>query len=373
MNSDLGMTEPTVRGAEPAHKQLRRIASLDGLRAISIILVYLAHLAGTRNFPFTRQISAAGELGYLGVKVFFVISGFLITSLLLNEVQSKGHISLKNFYFRRLVRIFPACYVYVSVFVVLSLTGLITLHWPDVYHGYTYTVNYYHTGRSWYIGHLWSLSVEEQFYMLWPGVLAWLGVRRGMYGAAGAVMVIPLIRVLTELFLKSQAAGISESFQTVADALAAGCLLAGARQHLDQSKRYLSFLRSKWFALVPCVLVVSFITLRFALLGELIGETLLNLSIVLVIDRSVRFPQDAFGRLLNTGPMVRIGVLSYSLYLWQQPFLNRRADFAVCSFPLNVVLACACAWASYSLVEKPLLDLRERLRNRAAPVQQGLS
>src|SRR2546425_10051183 len=100
---------------------MKRIPSLDGLRALSISLVLVAHLAGTHHFFTTQAVAQLGDLGNLGVRMFFVISGFLITKLLLVELDRTQRISLKAFYIRRLLRIFPAFYVFI---IIASLLGL---------------------------------------------------------------------------------------------------------------------------------------------------------------------------------------------------------------------------------------------------------
>jgi len=136
--------------------------------------VLIAHLAGTRNFP--AALATSESLGYLGVKVFFVISGFLITSLLLKEHAKNGQISLRAFYLRRVFRIFPASYAFIAVMFLCAVFGLITLLPNDLLHANTYSMNY-HRPHAWYMAHLWSLAVEEQFYFMWPAVLFFAGPR----------------------------------------------------------------------------------------------------------------------------------------------------------------------------------------------------
>jgi peptidoglycan/LPS O-acetylase OafA/YrhL len=137
--------------------------SLDGLRAVSILIVLLGHLSGTHGF--VRLNLGIGDYAHLGVVVFFVISGFLITTLLMQEYRLHGTISLKLFYARRSVGIFPASYGYLAVIGFFGALGVFHLTWSDMWHGMTYTMNYAPL-RSWQVGHLWSLSVEEQFYLL---------------------------------------------------------------------------------------------------------------------------------------------------------------------------------------------------------------
>lgn len=147
-----------------------RIPSLDGLRAISIVMVLVAHASGTRLFPVPASAGNLLGLGEFGVHVFFVISGFLITGLLLDELARTNRVDLRRFYLRRALRIFPPYYTYLAVVFLLALAGALQLAPRDMAHGLTYTSNYY-PARSWFLGHTWSLSVEEQFYLLWPAVL----------------------------------------------------------------------------------------------------------------------------------------------------------------------------------------------------------
>src|SRR5258708_33942090 len=147
-----------------------RVPSLDGLRALSIALVLISHLVGTRGFIVPQAIGRFFSLGELGVRVFFVISGFLITSLLLEELESEGRISLIRFYFRRTMRILPPYFTLILAVVLLEAAGWITLAPKDKLHALTYTSNYY-PERSWYLGHTWSLAVEQQFYLMCAALL----------------------------------------------------------------------------------------------------------------------------------------------------------------------------------------------------------
>ncbi len=357
-----------------------RVPSLDGLRGISILAVLVAHALGTDNFLSAGAINPVfGDLGNLGVRVFFIISGFMITSLLFQEVAKSGHISLKGFYLRRTFRIFPAFYAYLAVMFALGVLGVLHLSLADNLHAATYTVNFAHE-RSWYIGHVWSLSVEEQFYLLWPlALILWRpGDRPGMahltplaraedarrrakWAAIAVIIIAPFARVGTWVFLPTQRALIGEAFPTIADSIAFGCLLAGFRGDLDAHQGYLGFLRSRWFWLVPVAIVALNLSASHVGLFYTFGETLLNLLIAVLIDRAVRLPDGPSGRFLNSRLLVHIGVLSYSIYLWQQPFLNRHSSGLLQAFPLNLIAAVACAHASYYLIERPALRLRVRL------------
>jgi peptidoglycan/LPS O-acetylase OafA/YrhL len=124
------------------------------------MLVLLGHLRGTRGLG-TFELGV-GDFAHLGVLVFFVISGFLITSLLLAEEAKTGSVSLKRFYARRSLRIFPVSYSYIALIGILSLVGSLHAATNAFWYAVTYTMNCV-SGAPWVLGHLWSLSVEEQF------------------------------------------------------------------------------------------------------------------------------------------------------------------------------------------------------------------
>jgi peptidoglycan/LPS O-acetylase OafA/YrhL len=359
----------TVAKAEHLFRTGGRIPSLDGLRAVSIGLVVFAHLCGCRYF--VSLVPPRHALGNLGVRVFFVISGFLITSLLLQEFSQRGRVSQKIVYLRRTLRIRPSADVYIGLILLLNFMGFLALPANDLLHAATYTMNYQHV-RSWQLTHLWSLSVEEQFYLIWPLVMILLGPRRGIWAAAATLLLTPLVRVGTWYLTPEMRWGIGGTFQTNADALAVGCVLAGMRTWLWARPAYLSFQQSHAFLVVPAVALVGVFLNAFEegpmlLISYAVGTSALNLAIALIIDRSVRLPGDWMGQFLNWKPMVFIGTLSYSLYLWQEPFLNRLSTSPISAFPVNLVLTFAVALASYYLVEKPFLGLRRRIERRIQP------
>lgn len=333
-----------------------RIPSLDGLRALSIALVILSHLLGTRGFPFgTRAVGTVGDFGYLGVKVFFVISGYLITTLLMKEHERTGRVSLKGFYVRRVWRIFPAFYAFIAVMLIGWAVGVVALNHGDLLAAVTYTMNY-HYDRSWELGHIWSLSIEEQFYLVWPFVFVLVGRARVVPAAAAMIALALVCRGLVWFVLRSDNLA-EEAYPCVMDSIAVGCLMAGLARRLDASTAYQRFLRSPWFLLVPVVVALGQSQAHPAFQFT-IATTGANLGVALIVDRAVRCHADPIGRVLNWRPLVWLGTLSYSLYLWQEPFLNHFRPSRATTYPLNLALAFACAVASYYLVEKPILTWR---------------
>jgi peptidoglycan/LPS O-acetylase OafA/YrhL len=341
-----------------------RMPSLDGLRAVSIMMVFYGHLEGVRGFPRLRLSRWMGDVGHLGVIVFFVISGFLITSLLMGEREKTGSISLKNFYLRRTLRIFPAFYAFILALVVASALGLAPLGATDLVFSLTYTVNY-SAAPSWNVGHLWSLSIEEQFYLLWPALFLVLRERRALVAALLAFLAGPLVRATMHVVFPGHSPLRDlPIFPAMADNIAIGCALALMRPWLLARDWYLRLTASRWlFLLLPLIFLVN--RLLGYTLVDLLGSPVMLVSIAILIEASTRHPHSFAGRFLNWKPVVFVGVLSYSLYLWQQPFLDRHSQAAFAAFPFDVALAVAAALASYFLVERLFLGLRRRLERTA--------
>lgn len=332
----------------------RRIPSLDGARAVSISLVIASHIIAAHvgdNLPLFLKF----DYGNLGVRVFFVISGFLITSLLLREHERTGRISLKGFYLRRFFRIVPAFYALVLTVAILIYMGAVPAHYSGLLPALFYYSNY--RGVPLALGHTWSLSVEEQFYLLWPSSLVLLGLRRSLVGPALLLLAAPSFRILDHVGMWHTEARYA--FETVCDALATGCLLAILRGKLWTLPVYRCVVESPYCILVSASALLVMGAHLSWLLHDVIGMPLLNIGIAMALDRYMRQPTSLIGRFLNIAPVVWIGTLSYSLYLWQQLFVFR-------SIPVLVKVAAilACAAISYYLIERPFLRIRMRLTER---------
>jgi peptidoglycan/LPS O-acetylase OafA/YrhL len=324
---------------------MKRIPSLDGLRAISISLVVVGHWTELRYHSSTAA-DVAGAFANLGVRIFFIISGYLITTLLLKEYGKTSTIGLREFYVRRAYRILPAAIVFmVPVFVIFWHE----LRWYHMAAAALYLANF-DFAHPWFLGHLWSLSVEEQFYFLWPGVLKrWHRHRVAIL--VGVVGFAPLYRVACHfLGLHGRA---DETFPAVADILAIGCLLTISAGRLPKIK-------AAWAMamIVPVVLVPIYVgVLRFHITPLLLFVLwpVMHLSIAGLLLHVVQRPY----WILNVRPVVWLGKISYSLYLWQQLFAygdhQRPWYFAL--------FAVGLASASYYFVEQPVLRLRDRKRS----------
>jgi peptidoglycan/LPS O-acetylase OafA/YrhL len=325
----------------------QRIATLDGIRGLCILSVLVAHVSGTGVIPLTRFAHVAGDLGVRG---FFVLSGYLITTLLVRELDRPAPAVLRGFYLRRALRIFPAFYAFLGGVMLLSTLGLTSWNQHDAVFAATYTMNF-HGERVWSLGHLWSLAVEEQFYLLWPALLVFLGIARARRALLAALVLAPIARLVTWHLYPALA---DQAFPCVCDSLATGCLLAV----LPRIPR----VHPLW--IIPA-LASLLVTRAWFNLG--IASTAANLGLAIAIERALALRP----RILESRILVRLGVLSYSIYLWQQIFNNRHASEWFNRFPINVVLAITAGALSYALVEQPFLRLKALVSRYPQPIRSA--
>jgi len=335
-----------------------RIPSLDGLRTISVALVVISHFLPLVGYYNTQNI------GILGVKFFFVISGFLITGLLLKEIDKTSSVNLTKFYFRRTLRIFPPYYFYLLVIFIALKFDVISFT-ESFQPSLTYTSNYF-VPETWNLLHTWSLSVEEQFYLIFPFVLIFLGKRKIAWLLVALILICPLLRLYDySLYNESAKMWIYYGFHANADGLATGCLLAVFYERLHKSEFYLRILSSRLFFIAPIlmILVNSYTEPRQFYLGA--SFTISNILIAMCIDWAItNYKTNFFGKLLNTAPMEKIGVMSYSIYLWQQPFLNHDTILWFNMFPYNLIGIALFSSISYFLIEKLTLRWRGALERK---------
>jgi peptidoglycan/LPS O-acetylase OafA/YrhL len=339
---------------------------------VSIVLVLICHSTPALRRAGLPNLANLVRESRIGVDVFFVISGFLITLLLLRESDREGSISLRGFYSRRALRILPALAAYLAFVAALALAGVVRTTGADWLAVSTCTINWTWLFRHhppWQLGHLWSLSVEEHFYLIWPAALAWLGRRRAAVGLIIVVAISPTIRfLLWAAFPADVSLGLIK-ISTVArlDGIGAGALLAFLAHDRGLLSRRPQGRVAVFGRVAAGFLIVSNVLYTAAGFFEIAArESLKSAAIAGLIALVVFRPRSATARLLEARPMVALGALSYSLYLWQQPFLVTQSRSPLCRWPANIPLAFACAVASYLLVERPFLRLKDRLR-RPAP------
>ena len=341
----------------------RSIPSLDGLRALAIMLVLLAHCAEAMvsNLHIGRYLF---ELGQVGVSLFYVISGFLITFLLEKEKRSTDSINLKSFYIRRAFRIFPPFYIYIGVVLLLGFAG-IHQRWQNLAAAATYTWNYVPSAHGGLLAHTSTLSMEEQFYLFWPFCMKFISMSRVRRLAIWLIVLAPFSRVATYFLFPVMVANgkVSGMLHTRVDTLMFGCLLAliwRTPAFAERAHRWLHVItfHIAWiaaFIALPLLAVFAAESFRFTYL------TLSGMAMSWLLVYVVRKPLSVPGRILNTKPARYIGVVSYSLYLYQQLFTGAMMRY----FPFNFLGMLAATACSYYLIERPSLRLRDRMLHRA--------
>lgn len=349
-----------------------RIPCLDGWRACSIALVVFSH---------SRIVHWAGDLGpfcgIFGVRFFFVISGFLITWLLLREGGLTGNISLRNFYIRRMLRIFPVYYTFLATCWLLEATGIaINITSSSQWCLSAFFLANYGPCKG-PTGGLWSLGVEEQFYLLWPLMFVGLGLYRKKGLPVGllitAIVVAPILRGL-KIVMDLNEAGIFGhrfSFFHHMDMLAIGCLGALLVWHYPG---ILHWIGTKWKSVVPLSLFslsLPFLARDIQGLGieTVFGPTMQALGLLFLVLSSISSPTLVIFRILHWQPIVWLGTISYSLYLWHSVFLTGRyfgdngSILVFLGLPVGVLVAAL----SYHYLEMPILGLRRRYRVNDPP------
>jgi peptidoglycan/LPS O-acetylase OafA/YrhL len=353
---------------------MSRIPSLDGLRALSIFLVLALH--SIQRYSVTHHVSLLWYAifdGGTGVFIFFVISGYLITSLLLNEQQKRGSISMRGFYLRRAMRILPPLYVYIAVLLLLGWAGRLAVNRLDIL-GALFFFHNYAASSMWAVEHFWSLSIEEQFYLIWPIVLLWCLRKPGLAGRLAAarvalvvIAISPIVRVVSYR-LHNPWLHLSSGFHMRADSLMYGCVFALLQGTPAFERIYATATRRWWIP--PAVIFLSdCIGARFQNYWQMpFGYTLCGAAIAFFLLWCVRNPASVVGRVLNSRPLVHIGALSYSIYLWQTLFLHHDnipvfgpSLRLLTIFPFSWLAILAVAELSFYLVEQPSLRLRSSL------------
>jgi len=295
--------------AGPASFDLRadnRISSLDGIRAVSVLLVLFFHGALP---PFKN--------GYVGVDIFFVLSGFLITKILLNEFGRDNTVSMINFYRRRALRLGPALVMMCVAFSIYAVALLPNLgqRLRETTEALLYVSNWsraFEFGTQHYLGHTWSLGIEEQFYLLWPvALVSILKLRNGYRIAAWTAPVIVATAALWRLWLALHGANIYRlynGFDTRCDAVLVGCALAFVAPKLSRL----------WPVGVGGILIVLAALPWYDPLLFEGGYTLIACSAALIIAGALD-PQTYIARAFALGPLVAIGRRSYGLYIYHFP------------------------------------------------------
>ena len=381
--------------SQSAHAGHSRIIGLDGLRAIAVMAVFLFHA----DFAWA-------DGGYLGVDLFFVISGFLITGLLAGETEKNGRLDLGAFYWRRAKRLLPASYLVMTAVIVAAVTiAPDALHRlpGDVISSIFYVTNwqflfagssYFETmGRQPLLLHLWSLAIEEQFYIFWAPVVFLVLPRFGRWALVALAAVLAVASAWW-MFSMAQQLGYPDSgadpsrmyfgTDTHGFPLLVGALLGLLwRPNRKEAEPHVVDSIAAWMA---GLLALGSTLAMMALMGEQTGWLypwgfLASAGASAVLILAATYRGSSFGLLLDAQPMRWIGERSYGIYLWHWPiFMLTRPDLDLDLDPatiliIRVVLTFGIAAASYRFIEQPIRhglfeqifrDLKSPLRRRWA-------
>lgn len=345
--------------------------TIDGMRAIAIIIVVIDHAL----HQIYRESSWIRFLPYgdMGVYLFFVISGFLITTLLLHEKQKNREINLKKFYIRRVLRIFPVAYLYIGIIVTVGLFINLGNTTMSTVGALLYLRNISIFKGDWFFAHFWSLSYEEQYYMWYP----WCVKKLKQYLLHFLWLILTIIILLKAALYYNWIPNSNWwSLLTGIDGILIGAIggIYYSKDKLNISLSNISILLiSITTLLLSYILYNNILGINQKYLNKSIGAFLLLVFLIVNLKKENNW----FGVFLSTKPMVHIGVLSYSIYIWQQIFTAPGNDVMFTSygnnisdsfyntmnfarFPLNLLLIYLTALLSYYGYEKYFLTLKNK-------------
>jgi peptidoglycan/LPS O-acetylase OafA/YrhL len=344
-----------------------RIRELDGWRGLSVLMVIAHHLL-TFTFPsvgarFQPIQHVATFIGSLGVQIFFVISGFVITRLLLIEEKTNGAVSLKGFYLRRVFRIVPVFALFLSVVALFRRLGFTPVHAHDLLYSACFLKDFDLRNDDWFLGHTWTLAVEEQFYVTFPILFVALSGRKRRSALLSTTMLTFVAwSVLCEMGLI--AAGPYPTTLVGFCCVNLGTLLALYEPEVRSFAGRLP-------AYVPVLLATLLLIHPFprSPLGFsaaiLVAPPCVGLMLMCTISRA-----SWIGAMLKSSLLQWVGLVSYSAYLWQQLFTGPKVDYgspsAAAIFRWMIPGILLIAAGSYYCVERPSMRLGRRLSARFA-------
>ncbi|HVT35951.1 MAG TPA: acyltransferase [Nevskiaceae bacterium] len=354
------------------------IPSLNGIRALAVMLVFLAH-AGLENLV----------PGGLGVTMFFVLSGYLITTLMLIEYRQRGQVDLGAFYLRRMLRLMPPLALVLLTTWLLGAAGWIDGSYTPAgflsvlfYFGNYYVIAHDFNGVPAGIGVVWSLAVEEHYYLLYPWLaLPLLQMRRPQLSAAmlGALCVAVLGWRYWLATRGAPEAHLIMATDARLDAILYGCILALVANPWLAPPRQRSSRRDAVIAIACTLMLLGSLLERDPLFRVTLRYTLQCLAVSGLLYLAVARAADAPFRWLNLRPVVYVGTISYSIYLTHHVLLFAAARYLPATHPLIVAVIAALLTLTVAElmrrhVEEPCARLRRRLhhaRTRPAPLQSS--
>lgn len=311
---------------------------LDGMRTIAVLLVILGH-AWTRHFYGAT----------VGVGLFFALSGFLITGLLLNEREKYGSINLIKFSGRRLLRLVPALILMLVVTVPLLTPPVAEIFSALLYYSNWMRVSGNDMGAY---GHLWSLAVEEQFYLFWPLLLVAAYAFKKVKGVAITALVLIAGSTAIKFIYASSEDRIYNGLDARMDNLLVGALLAIAYRYWPETVKGWSRILA-----IPGLIIIGFMTFAPQLVAMPVELTLITWGSVMVVALLACGEISWINSFMSWKPLVWFGAISYGAYLWHYPiqflWLTQGIGYSL-RFPLVLVTTTIIAWLSYKFVERPL-------------------
>jgi peptidoglycan/LPS O-acetylase OafA/YrhL len=355
------------RNSKSAMINNKYIPELDGVRAIAVLLVIVFHSAPT----FLPG-------GFVGVDIFFVLSGFLITKNLLSEFAARDEINFIDFYFNRALRLAPAFYLMITVYVLVAsfrddfhdhliAAGLASFYLISWSRAFLY-------GHEGYLGHIWSLAIEYQFYLLWPLALGVLLPRfdrkQCLYWILGAIVIVMSWRfflafMASPIFIKYMdifsVVRLYNGFDTRADTILVGCALAFTADRFVKINAFV-------FCLITALILIFAFFVRFDQAWLYFGGmTLIALVSAVFIASILRTDRDRFSRrILRAKPVAYVGKVSYGMYLWHFPllgFFTSKLSMAPCILS-TLAMSLALASVSFWTVESWFLKHRAGWKSR---------
>jgi peptidoglycan/LPS O-acetylase OafA/YrhL len=347
-----------------------RIRELDGWRAVAALMVLVSHVLVHQHgriishFPLATWI--AYVIAYLGVQIFFVISGFVICRLLLREEARYGSFSLKAFYIRRVFRILPPFYFYLGVIAVLGVFGVVHMTGWWIANAALFLDDYHSISASWFTGHSWSLAVEEQFYLFFPAILL-LSPRRWRSVVCGAICTLFIILTLI-ISVRGSALvspGIMDGFVCIFGGVLIGIHEEEARALARKVPVVLVFLAAVMLLLDPFGHLHGW---RDALYQAVAVPPAIALLLLSTMER-----KSWFRSILCSRPVQAVGITSYGLYLWQELFTGQSSVYPTSLIPHLLPLLCVIVPLSWFLIEKPAMRLGRNLSRRVRRTPKTLN
>jgi peptidoglycan/LPS O-acetylase OafA/YrhL len=343
------------------------IPELDGIRALAILLVMIYHT----GIPIFKG-------GFIAVDIFFVLSGFLISSILIKEYDTKNKINLQYFYIKRILRLAPSLLILLTAIFIISYFRLFNQtedNYRSILLTLLYSSNWVRAFNHFYMGilsHTWSLAIEEQFYILWPVILIPLLKIRSRKKVVILLCILALSSWLLRIFLTFRGAPVERLYNgldTRADALLTGYILA-----VIQSSGTLNSNIKKGSICVRMIAVgalLCYFSVLFSISWRNLNNyywlaSVIQILTAFLILHTTSSENSPIKRILSFRPIVWIGSISYGLYLWHDPVYEIMRTYKFSQYSIATIgslITFLIASLSYYLVEKPVLSLKRKLRN----------